>query len=84
MDGITILGLVAGTITTAAYVPQVIKTFKTKNTKALSAKMYSFLVFGILLWVIYGFITHNWPVLIANSITAVLASSILLLKIKYG
>ena len=84
MDGITLLGLVAGTITTLAYIPQVVKTYKTKNTKSLSLRMYAFLVFGILLWVVYGFLTGNIPVLIANGITALLAGSILIAKIKYG
>ncbi len=84
INSIAIIGLVAGTCTTLSFFPQVIKTIKTKRTKDLSLSMYIILATGLFLWTIYGFLIHAFPVLLANSISFVLAAFILFLKIKYG
>ena len=81
---ITIIGLIAGTCTTIAFLPQVIKTVKTKETKDISISMYIILVTGILFWITYGTLIKDLPVILANSIAFILATIVLILKIKYG
>ena len=80
----TIIGLTAGTLTTAAFLPQVIKTFKLKETKDISLWMYIILSGGIFLWLVYGLLIKDLPIIAANSVSIVLASIILFYKIKYG
>ena len=83
MEFLTILGLVAGTMTTGSVIPQVIKTFKTKETKDISFLMYTASWIGALLWTIYGFCLENIILIIFNSISVCLVSIMLILKIKY-
>lgn len=83
MDTFTIIGLVAATCTTISFVPQAIKTIKTKHTKDLSLVMYSTFTAGIFLWLVYGILVKDLPLIIANVITLLFASIILILKIKY-
>jgi MtN3 and saliva related transmembrane protein len=84
MDWLTIIGLVAATCTTAALLPQVLKTVRTRQTRDISLLMYSLFTVGIVLWLIYGLMLNNVPLITANSVTLVLATAVLLLKIKYG
>nr|WP_202950669.1 SemiSWEET transporter [Pseudanabaena sp. PCC 6802] len=80
---ITTLGLVAGVLTTLAYLPQVIKTWKSKSAQDLSWSMLIVLCIGIVLWLVYGFSIQDIPIIAANVVTLILASIILALKIKY-
>jgi MtN3 and saliva related transmembrane protein len=84
MEWITIMGLTAAAITTYAFVPQVITTWRLKETKDISLGMYVIFCIGITIWLIYGILIKNWPIIFADSITLVLASTILFFKIKYG
>lgn len=84
MDIVTIMGYVAGVCTTSAFLPQVLKIQKTKQTKDISLIMYSVLTTGIVLWCTYALINQDWPLAIANAVTLVLASWILFLKIRHG
>ena len=84
MHWITIIGLLAATCTTIAFLPQVIKTVKTKKTNDISLLMYVILTTGILLWVVYGLLTIDLPIILANSITFVLALIVVMLKIIHG
>ncbi len=84
MDLVTIMGFVAGICTTSAFLPQVLKIQKTKQTKDISLIMYSVLTTGIVLWCTYALINRDWPLAIANAVTLVLAGWILFLKIRYG
>ena len=84
MHWITIIGLLAAACTTIAFLPQVIKTVKTKKTNDISRLMYIILTTGILLWVVYGLLTIDLPIILANSITFVLALIVLMLKIIHG
>ncbi|MFT4665101.1 MAG: MtN3 and saliva related transmembrane protein [Polaribacter sp.] len=84
MNSITILGLVAATLTTFSFLPQAIKVIKTKNTKDLSLPMYATLTIGVLLWLIYGFLMKDIPIIACNSITFIFASIILVMKMKYN
>jgi len=83
MDSTTALGLIAGMMTTLAYLPQVVKTWKTKSGEGISWSMMIILCIGIILWLVYGVYVHDLPVICANSITLVLSSLILALKIRY-
>ncbi|MFC1769398.1 SemiSWEET transporter [Nanoarchaeota archaeon] len=83
MDPFIILGLFAGTLTTVSFVPQVIKTWKTKQTNDISLLMYSILCLGILSWLIYGLFTNDIPIIAANTVAFILALTILVFKIKY-
>jgi len=83
MNSITILGLAASLLTTSAFLPQAIKTIKTKNTKDISLAMYAIFSCGVLLWLIYGIFIKDIPVIAANAITLVFALIILSYKLKY-
>lgn len=83
MNFITILGLVAATCTTIAFLPQAIKAIRTRHTKDLSLRMYALLTTGIVLWLIYGVFKNDLPIILANGVTLVFAATILFLKIKY-
>jgi len=83
MSSIEILGITAAILTTISFLPQTIKTIKTKNTKDLSLSMYSILFVGIALWFVYGYLIGDLPIMLANGVTLVLSGAILVLKIKY-
>jgi len=84
MDWVTVMGYVAGACTTSSFLPQAIQIVKTKHTKDLSLSMYSILTSGLMLWSVYGLINHDWPLVIANMVTLVLAGWIFILKLRYG
>lgn len=83
MDGIEILGLVAATFTTGSFVPQVYKTWKDKSTKDISLTMYSVLLLGVLMWLVYGYSLGSLPIIVANLTTAILLLIMVILKIKH-
>ncbi|CAD6491457.1 MAG: PQ loop repeat protein [Candidatus Argoarchaeum ethanivorans] len=83
MNLITILGLVAATCTTISFLPQAIKTIRSKHTKDLSFGMYTVLTIGVFLWFVYGIFIKDIPVILANGITLVFTATILYLIIKY-
>jgi len=83
MNWITFIGFIAATCTTLAFLPQAIKTIKTKHTKDLSFVTYFVLTIGIFIWLVYGLIINDFPLIIANAITFLFAFIILMLKIKY-
>ena len=80
---ITYLGLVAATLTASAFFPQVYKIWKTKETKDISMITFVMLVTSNVLWLIYGTVIKDIPILITNSVIFVLASIIIAFKIKY-
>lgn len=83
MDIITLVGLGAAAATTSSFIPQALKTIRTKDTSSISLSMYSLFTFGTLLWLLYGVLSSNIPVGIANGVTLVFAAIILGYKIKY-
>ncbi|PWT76345.1 MAG: hypothetical protein C5B59_06855 [Bacteroidetes bacterium] len=83
MDLITVLGLTAACGTTVSFIPQAIQTIKTRDTKAISLTMYSIFTLGTFLWLLYGIFSNNLPVALANGVTLVFASIILLYKIRF-
>ena len=82
-SGGELIGLFAGVLTTAAFVPQVRHSLRTRDLAGISLRMYSLFTVGVALWAIYGIILGSWPVLITNVITFTLASIVLLLKVKH-
>jgi MtN3 and saliva related transmembrane protein len=80
---IQLLGLIAGACTTIAFLPQVIKTWKSRSAKDLSLSMFSIFSIGVALWLLYGFLVQDIPVIAANLITLMLASTLLVFKLKY-
>ena len=83
MNIISLLGFCAATLTTIGFVPQFIKAVKTKQTKDISLWMYIILITGIILWLLYGIFKNDWPIIIANVVTLLLAIPILVLKIIF-
>jgi MtN3 and saliva related transmembrane protein len=79
-----IIGLIAGTLTTIAFLPQVIKAWKTRKTRDISLITFSLLVLGIFLWLVYGALIDDLPLIIFNAIAFILASTVLYFKIKHG
>lgn len=83
MNTIQLLGLFAGSLTTAAFFPQVIKTWKSRSAKDLSLGMFSLFCVGVLLWLVYGVIVKDIPVIAANMLTLILASTLLFFKLRF-
>ncbi len=84
MIWVTLIGLAAAAGTTIALFPQCIKSWRTKKTGDLSLIMYVLLTSGVFLWLIYGAIIRDLPLILANAVSFVAVASTLFLKIKYG
>ncbi len=78
-----LIGLMGGALTTISFLPQVIKVWKTHSTKDLSLIMFLLFSLGVLLWLIYGLILMDWPIIISNLVTLLLALTILVHKVRY-
>jgi MtN3 and saliva related transmembrane protein len=76
-----IIGYLAATLTTGSFVPQAVLTIKTRDTESLSLGMYGTFTLGVLCWLIYGIYLGDKAIIIANTITLLLAASILSFKI---
>jgi MtN3 and saliva related transmembrane protein len=83
MDSISIIGLVAGAITVAAFFPQLMKAWKTKSTKDISLGMFSIFCIAVFLWFVYGILIKDLPVTVTNLLVFVQAFTILMFKVKY-
>ena len=83
IDGVSILGFVAGGLTTFAFLPQVIKAWRTKSTHDISMGMVTLTATGILLWFIYGLCLRSLPIALPNFASFILTFTLLVLKIKY-
>jgi len=84
LDNIEILGLIAAALTTSAFLPQVYKTWKTKNVEALSMPMLLLFFVGIIFWFIYGVFLGSLALILANGITIGSYALLIFFKIKYG
>lgn len=78
---IELLGYCAAFLTTVAFLPQVIRSWKTRDLSGISLGMYSLFTAGVGLWLIYGLIIEKWPLILANALTFLLSVSILVLKV---
>lgn len=83
MTLITLLGFLAGTLTTLSFLPQLLKTWRTKSAKDMSLPMLVCFCIGVFLWLVYGTLLQALPIVLANAITLVLALMILGLKLRY-
>jgi MtN3 and saliva related transmembrane protein len=84
MFKLTFVGLAAAFCTTVAFVPQVVKTWKTRSTADISLGTFVVLLLGLVLWLAYGMFLGDAPLIVSNGITLVLAGSILVFKLRYG
>jgi MtN3 and saliva related transmembrane protein len=83
LDLATIIGLFAAFLTTFAFLPQSIRTIRTKQTKDLSLPTIIMLEIGLISWLIYGLMTSSIPVIAANTVSILIMTLILILKIRY-
>lgn len=81
-SAIDILGYVAASLTTSSFIPQAMRTLSSSDTRGISLSMYTLFTSGIALWLIYGALTGNGPLIIANAITVVLSGLILQRKLE--
>jgi MtN3 and saliva related transmembrane protein len=77
------IGTLAGTLTTVSFLPQVVKTWRSRSTSDISLAMFVAFCTGVALWLVYGLMVGAWPVIIANFVTLILAGVILGLKIRH-
>jgi MtN3 and saliva related transmembrane protein len=80
---IEIIGFIAAILTTASFVPQVYKIWKTKSAQGVSLSMFLLFFTGVSMWFVYGVLLGSFAMIIANTITGILASMIVYFKFKY-
>lgn len=83
-DSVSLLGALAGLCTTIAFLPQLVRAWRTRSTRDISLPMFSLLVFGIFLWLVYGALIGDVPLILANGVSFCFTSSILYLKLRHG
>lgn len=77
-------GYLAATLTTLAFVPQAIKTIRTRDTRGISLAMYVVFNIGIVFWFAYGVALGSWPMIVSNAITFAFSGTILAMKLRHG
>jgi len=82
MNPSDLIGYLAAVLTTCAFVPQVWLSIRTRDLSGVSLGMYSLFTAGVALWLVYGWLTAAWPVVVANAITLTLALCMLVLKLR--
>lgn len=83
MQPLDLLGTVAGTLTTVSFLPQVIKTWRSRSADDISTGMFLLFAGGVLLWLWYGIALNAMPIIVSNAITLLLAVTILVLKLRF-
>ena len=78
------IGSAAAILTTTAFIPQAWRGWRTRHTADISLGMYILFTLGVVLWLTYGILLESWPIIIANSVTLLLAGTVLAMKIKFG
>lgn len=78
------IGFVAATLTTLSFVPQAVRTIRTRDTRGISLWMYVMFTVGLACWLAYGFVLMSWPMILSNIVTLALSLTILTLKLRYG
>lgn len=78
-----LIGYGAAVLTTAAFVPQALKSWSSRDLSGVSLSMYSLFTLGVALWLAYGIALSSWPIILANSITLALSGMVLILKISH-
>ena len=83
MNTTTIIGLLACFLTTGAFLPQIIKTIRTKETKDISLSMYIIYNIGVCVWFLYGFMINETAILVGNTFSLIFGLIMLIMKLKY-
>lgn len=81
---VVILGLVAGALTTLAFVPQLARVYRRKAARDLSYGYLLCFSIGVLLWLVYGILTRDLPIIIANAVTLALVLALVIMKVGFG
>jgi MtN3 and saliva related transmembrane protein len=84
MDSLNLLGLIATCFTTSSFVPQVWRTWRTRDVSGISLLSYAVITVGLALWLIYGFLRGDLPLIVANAVMVVLTAAITIMKIAYS
>ena len=79
-----LIGALAGALTTIAFIPQVWRVWQTRSARDLSLSMYLIFTAGVALWLVYGVALGALPIIVFNSVTLVLAATVLAMKIRFG
>ena len=80
MNIVDCVGSFAATCTTIAFIPQAVKSYRTRDLSGISLPMYAIFTLGVALWLVYGLFKQDWPIIIANAITVALSAMIMVLK----
>lgn len=83
MEGLTVLGLLAGGLTTVSFVPQVLKIWRTKKAEDVSLMMFVAFCVGVSLWIVFGFMKDEAAIIATNAVTLLLGASIVWMKLKF-
>lgn len=78
-----LVGYVAAILTTLAFVPQALTSWRTRNLSGVSLPMYAIFTAGVAMWLAYGVMLDSWPIIIANTVTLALSGAVLLLKVRH-
>jgi MtN3 and saliva related transmembrane protein len=84
MTTLDILGLIATCFTTSSFVPQVWRTWRTRDVSGISLASYAVITVGLALWLVYGALRGDLPLVVANSVMVVLTAAITVMKLAYG
>ena len=80
---IDIVGYVAAVLTTIAFVPQALTSWRTRDLSGVSLPMYGIFTAGVAMWLAYGVMLGSWPIIIANTVTLALSGAVLVLKVMH-
>ncbi|MGY3265147.1 MULTISPECIES: SemiSWEET transporter [unclassified Lysobacter] len=78
------VGYAAAVLTTSSFIPQAIKTIRTRDTSGISLGMYVVFTVGVACWFFYGIVLMSWPMIVSNLLTLGLSATILVLKLRHG
>ena len=84
MDGLDVLGLVATCFTTSSFVPQVVRTWRTRDVSGISLPTYLIITVGLALWLVYGLLRGDLPLTVANAVMVVLTGAITVMKVRFS
>ena len=77
------IGFISAALTTVAFIPQVVRVWKTRSARDVSLGMYALFNSGVAMWLCYGLLIESWPVIAANSITLLLAGAVMVMKLNF-
>jgi MtN3 and saliva related transmembrane protein len=84
LDWVAVIGFVAGLCTTLSFLPQAVKIWRSRSARDVSLGMFSVMVTGVALWLLYGILREDLPIIAANTPALGLTGAILYLKLRHG